>query len=200
LRTEGPGTEEDARKLGSLIEDSGNRLLSLVNDLLDLARAQSADFVLHRSPIDLALLAGHTATVFEPIAKQKEILLNVESAVDLPHVMGDASKINQVIGNVLSNSIKFTPRGGMVFLSLARTADNFIRVTVRDTGIGIPSADLGKIFDKFGLHQRTGTEGELGTGLGMPIVKRFVELHHGRIGLESREGAGTSLTIDFPIV
>jgi signal transduction histidine kinase len=199
LRTEDAHSLEDVAKIGALIEDSGNRLLSLVNDLMDLARAQSSDFTLSLAPIDLRPIVQKTAAIFEPAAKRKEIMLTLESAPKLPPVLADALKVNQIIGNLLSNAIKFTARGGMVFVNVSEMPDGFVRITVRDTGIGVPSSQLASIFEKFGGHQRPGTDGELGTGLGMPIVKRFVELHHGRIGMESREGVGTKIMIDLPV-
>jgi signal transduction histidine kinase len=135
-----------------------------------------------------------------PVAFNKKVTLRLKNASNLPKVTLDAQKIGQVLGNILSNAIKFTPRGGSIEVSAGLPNDHNIRLEVRDTGIGIPPEHLDTVFEKFGKHQRKGTEGERGTGLGMPIVKRFVELHNGTVAIDSVVDKGTTITVELPVM
>ncbi|HRI31823.1 MAG TPA: ATP-binding protein, partial [Candidatus Kapabacteria bacterium] len=137
----------------------------------------------------------------EKVAQSKGLQLVFQHSLpQSPFVVtADEPKITQVINNLLSNAIKFTPKGGSVFVTLSAHNDTQLCITVKDTGIGIPPEHLPKVFEKFGNHQRSGTSGEKGTGLGMTIVKRFVELHDGTIDVQSQQGVGTTFTIILPI-
>jgi signal transduction histidine kinase len=132
------------------------------------------------------------------MARPKGISLHLECPDTPLYATVDAPKITQVINNLLSNAIKFTPSGGHVTVRLQPLPDGTVELQVEDTGIGIPAEHIPHLFEKFGPHQRAGTAGEKGTGLGMSIIKHFVELHGGTIAVESTPGVGTRFTIRLP--
>lgn len=197
---QGPEAEDPTlvREFARLIYGATEQLLSLVNDLLEVARLESGRVRLQLSPTDLCELVRGALHLFEGSARSKGVTLSLECP-DTPVVsLVDAPKLTQVVNNLLSNAIKFTPSGGHVRLSLRSLSDT-VEICVEDTGIGIPPELLPHLFEKFGPHQRSGTAGEKGTGLGLPIVKHFVELHSGTIHVESTVGAGTRFTLRLPL-
>lgn len=191
---------EETHEMLSLIEKSAERLLALVNDMLNVAIIESNSFSVEKSDVDLDTIIQDMMQLHEPTAKTKQIVLK-HITHDTPLIVSlDASKISQIIGNLISNAIKFTNSGGWVEV----TSDIIVRgeyreliVKISDNGVGIPEEIMPVLFDKM-VGQRTGTGGEKGTGLGMPLVKRFVELHGGTIDVESKVGRGTSFTIKIP--
>ncbi|MCS7176691.1 MAG: ATP-binding protein [Candidatus Kapabacteria bacterium] len=185
------------REFAQLIGDTVNHLLSLVNDLLEVARIESGRLRLSASATDLRELVHSAVRVLDGLARSKEIALYVECPESPVIATVDAPKIAQVINNLLSNAIKFTPRGGRVILTLHQQAQG-VKLVVEDTGIGIPPEHMPHLFEKLGPHQRPGTDGEKGTGLGMPIIKHLVELHGGSITVESTVGVGTRITVYLP--
>lgn len=192
---------ELVREFSEIIVQTSDTLLNLVNDLLDLAKIESGKQRLNIDDFDIASVLQNAVRLQEKVAISKGLQLVFQHSLpQVPFVItGDEPKITQVINNLLSNAIKFTPKGGSVDLSLSSLSDTQICIVVKDTGIGIPSEHLPKVFEKFGNHQRSGTSGEKGTGLGMTIVKTFVELHNGTIVVESEQGVGTRFTIVLPV-
>ncbi len=185
------------KELGKMLSEVSEQLLAMVNDLLDIARIESGKFALNLVEANLVEVAKRSVELLQMNASAKKIELKTEfEATDIPVVM-DTAKIGQVINNLLSNAIKFTHPGGTVTLRIKDWGD-IVQIQVSDTGIGIPKEMLPHLFEKFGPHQRRGTAGEKGTGLGMPIIKGFVELHGGSIDVQSREGEGTTVTITLP--
>ncbi len=192
---------ELVREFSEIIVQTSDTLLNLVNDLLDLAKIESGKQRLNIDDFDIVSVLQNAVRLQEKVAISKGLQLVFQHSLpQVPFVItGDEPKITQVINNLLSNAIKFTPKGGSVDLSLSSLSDTQICIVVKDTGIGIPSEHLPKVFEKFGIHQRSGTSGEKGTGLGMTIVKTFVELHNGTIVVESEQGVGTRFTIVLPV-
>ncbi len=197
---QGPEAEDPVlvREFAQLITDAADQLLDLVNDLLEITRVESGRARLSLSEVDLCQVARSAVKLLEPIARSKELTLKLDCPETPVVLTADEPKLRQILNNLLSNAVKFTPRGGQIRTRI-RTVEESVELVVEDTGIGIPPEHLPHLFEKFGPHQRPGTQGERGTGLGMPIVKHFVELHGGRIEVESTVGVGTRFTIVLPL-
>lgn len=193
---------DETRELLQLIEESAERLLALVNDLLDIAVIEANTFSLNKSHVNIDELIADVVRLHEPAAKSKHVHLQHESLGGEYLVEIDVSKISQVIGNLITNAIKFTESEGVVSVSAEIQSNDDNRnlvIRVSDNGIGIPAEMIPVLFKKMGGHQRSGTNGEKGTGLGMPIVKRYVEVHGGQIHVDSDVGKGTTFKISLPI-
>jgi len=187
----------------NIMKNNAIRLSYFINNLLDSSKIEAGKIEIEPRLIDLAPLVTEVVTHFMAKAEKEKIDLKVELAIDLPRVIADADKIRQVLANLLSNGIKFTPSGGTVTITAQKMIDNpeFIVVKVSDTGIGIPKEDLNKIFDRF--HQVKGVKEKVkeakGTGLGLFIVKSIVELHGGKVWAESKLGEGTTFAFTLPV-
>lgn len=193
---------ELVREFSEIIVQTSDTLLNLVNDLLDLAKIESGKQRVNLAEFDIIGTLQNAVKLQEKVAQSKGLQLIFEQTLaTVPfQIVADEPKIMQVINNLLSNAIKFTPKGGSVALRVQPQNDDRLLIMVQDTGIGIPAEHLPRVFEKFGSHQRSGTSGEKGTGLGMTIVKRFVELHGGAIDVESQQGKGTTFTMSLPII
>jgi CheY-like chemotaxis protein len=194
----GPRAAEERENL-ELIKSSGEMLFALVEDILALSKQQSGRTELELRPIDLVSLLRRSVAMLQPVVTRKKQHLFFENRAEGPvTVQGDAESLVRVFNNLLSNASKFTPEAGTIRVALEQPAHGTVAVTVTDTGIGIPADKLGRLFDKFTSLSRKGTSGESSTGLGMSIVKEFVEAHGGQIGVTSREGAGTQFRVTLP--
>ena len=181
-----------------LINQSGHHLLALINDVLDLAKIEAGRLVLREAELDLDRLIDEAHTLMAPKATAGGCRLAKDVGASLPHLFADERAAKQVLLNMLSNALKFTPAGGTV-TSFARVeADGCIAVGVNDTGVGIAKEDLALVFQKFGQGRHDVVTADQGTGLGLPIVKGLVEAHGGSIALESEFGVGTTITARFP--
>lgn len=196
----------------SFIKQNTNRLLGFIADLLDAARIEKGKFEISKSPARIEIIIQDAAKLFLERARTSGIELRFEAPVGkLPEVNMDAGRISQVLINLVSNALKFTPKGGKVTITAALApargtpaeagrGNRALRVSVKDTGIGIPQADLGKLFGKF--YQvpggRNNVTGPKGTGLGLYIVKSIVEAHGGRIFVESA-GGGSTFGFELPV-
>lgn len=170
-----------------------NRLKRLVGDLLDVARIESGKMRLVREQVDLQECLRAVAKPFDGMLKQRGLTLAFEMPPGPVAITGDRDRLSQVFINLLVNAIKFTKRGS-IRLRLNRD-DAGVQIEVLDTGRGIPEADLQRVFDKF---ERVGSGDEEGSGLGLPIAKSIVELHHGRIWVESRPEEGSRFIVRLP--
>jgi len=180
------------------ILDSSQHLMTLVNDILDLAAIEAGYLKLERKNVDVRSMLTSAMNLIKERAFNRDVELKFESADDLAKVYVDARRIKQAVFNLLSNAIKFTLAGGSVTLSATRSADE-LRISVADTGIGMPEEDYERIFEKF----ERGGDGETrggGPGLGLALVKHFVALHDGHIGVESQVDEGTTVWISLPII
>jgi signal transduction histidine kinase len=180
------------------IATSGRHLLELVNEILDLSKVEAGRMELEPTEFALAdTIRGALAFVRERAATHAiELAADVPS--DLGTVVADERKVRQVLLNLLSNAVKFTPDGGTIGVQ-AQRGDDQIQVSVRDTGIGIASADQAKVFDEFQQVGKTSDRSREGTGLGLTLAKRFIELHGGRIWVTSELGKGTTFTFAIPV-
>ncbi len=177
---------------------NSERLTALVNDLLDLSRIERPDFRLELREDDLSALIQSTAESHQRAAIQKNITLTVERG-PFPHrLVFDRNRIEQVLTNLLDNAIKYTPAGGKVTVNTSQTAGE-IKVTITDTGPGIPEADRARVFERFYRVDTHRSREMGGTGLGLAIVKHIVALHKGRSGVDSVEGQGSKFWFTLPL-
>ena len=177
---------------------SGRHLLSLINEILDLSKVEAGRMELELATFDLPLAIDNARTFVRERATKHGITLDVAVDERLGEFVGDERKIKQILLNLLSNAVKFTPEGGRIGIK-ARQADGAVEISVSDTGIGIAPEDQPKIFEEF---RQVGTDYAHkveGTGLGLTLAKKFVELHGGRIWVESEVGKGSKFTFTLPI-
>jgi signal transduction histidine kinase len=179
------------------VVDSGRHLLALVDDLLDLAKVETGALDLDVSRVELAGLLSGSLALFEEQAARQRITLALDVDADPGAIEADARKLKQVVFNLLANAVRFTPGGGRVTLG-ARRAGSLVRIWVSDTGHGIAPEDRETIFEEF--RQGATAEGDQGgTGLGLPLARRLVEAHGGRLGVKSELGAGSTFTAALPV-
>jgi signal transduction histidine kinase len=195
-RHAGPITDQQVQYL-TFVHDSGQHLLGLINDILDLAKIEAGKMELRREPTNLEPIIQGVMSTAIGLTREKGLRLHHEMPPNLPRVNIDATRIRQVLLNLLSNAAKFTTQGEIV-LKVERRDEQLI-ISVQDTGIGIAPEDIPKVFEEFrqidGSLQRT----ETGTGLGMPISQRFIQLHGGDMWIESKVGVGTTVYFNLPI-
>ena len=170
-----------------------NRLKRLVTDLLDLSRIEAGRLTMQRDRLVLQEVLRSVGRLFESLAKERRLSLALELPAEPVTLIGDRDRLQQVFINLLANALKFTDEGG-VTIRLRRDAHD-AEVEVADTGSGIVEADCERIFDKF---ERAGSQSEEGSGLGLPIARDIVELHQGRIWVESRVGQGSRFLVRLP--
>ncbi len=190
--------EEDAKQL-SLIERNTRRLLRLVDQLLGIARLEAGSYELNARPTDLNSEVQRVARTFEPMTEREGLTLTVEaddSPPDVDPVYVDREALEHVLSNLLSNAIKFTPSGGAITITVRETPDA-AQITVADTGPGIPEDEQDAIFDRFEQVDDTSTRAQEGAGIGLAFAADLVDLHGGRIDLDSAKGEGTSITVRF---
>jgi len=176
---------------------SGNHLLSLINDILDLSKIEAGRMELELTDFDLPTALDNALTLVRERAGRRSIAL--QSAVDprLGQVRADERKVRQVVLNLLSNAIKFTPEGGRIDVG-AVPKDGFVEVSVSDTGVGIAPDDQEKVFEEF-RQVGTAEKKAEGTGLGLTLCRKFIELHGGRIWVQSQVGVGSTFTFTIPV-
>jgi signal transduction histidine kinase len=179
------------------ILESSQQLLALINDMLDLASIEAGHVVLEVEPVDLRALLDGVAKLFTERARGGEIGLSIDCPDDIGSLDMDKRRTKQILFNLMSNALKFTPREGTVVLGAKREADDGASLWVADSGIGIPESDRERIFDKFYTAEHR-SRGRAGPGLGLALVKSFVELHGGRVEIDSTPGEGTTVACHFP--
>lgn len=199
----GPLTEPQHRYLGKLL-DGANALLALVNDLLDMSRIQAGKFHLTPQPTHFPLIVHDALANLQPLADRKQQLLHNEVPGDLPELVADAQRINQVLINLVGNAIKFTPDGGTITVRAClerapSTGAPVLRCEVHDTGPGIAPENLPRLFKQFGQLDMSSTRKAGGTGLGLSISKALVEAHGGQINVESQVGRGSTFWFTLPL-
>jgi len=180
------------------IHSSGKHLLQLINDILDLSKVEAGRMELDVATFDLPTAISNAMTLIRERAQQHGIALGLEVEADLGEVAADERKFKQILLNLLSNAVKFTPDGGRIDVRARRDAENVV-VAVHDTGIGIAVADQDAVFEEFRQVGRSYTSKQEGTGLGLTLTRKFVELHGGRIWLESELGKGSTFTFTIPV-
>jgi signal transduction histidine kinase len=180
------------------IHSSGRHLLSLINDILDLSKIEAGRMELEPSEFSLPDMLQSTLVLLRERATNHDITLSLEVAPQIGMITADERKVKQVMLNLLSNAVKFTPDGGSVAVRAA-TTDHAIEIAVTDTGIGIAPEDQAAVFDEFKQVGRDSARKAEGTGLGLALTKKFVELHGGAIRVESVLGKGSTFAFTLPL-
>ncbi|HEY7689669.1 MAG TPA: HAMP domain-containing sensor histidine kinase [Dongiaceae bacterium] len=196
--TQGPLGSDRYRDYVGDIHDSGNHLLKLVNDLLDMAKAEAGRLEIRDDVVDIQEVVQACAALLDPICKAASVTLQLSVATEGRCLRGDEVRLRQILLNLLNNAVKFTPAGGDVRLTIGWNEDNAMVVAISDTGIGIGPDDLSKVLQPFGQAGDIMTRRHQGTGLGLPLTKALVDLHGGRLQIDSELGQGTIVHIEFP--
>ncbi|MFZ5911025.1 MAG: GAF domain-containing protein [Chloroflexota bacterium] len=183
-----------------IVKNNTERLNILVNDLLDISRIESGRVTLSPQPVNLRDVAEDVLAdaLRRSQEEKKPIAFALDAARDLPRIYGDAERVRQVIGNLVDNAYRYTPKNGQVTVRVHASNGNNVQVDVQDTGVGIPLEDQDRIFDRFFRGEDPLVLATPGTGLGLAIVKQLVEMHNGRIWIES-EGSGKGSTFSFTL-
>jgi signal transduction histidine kinase len=199
LMADGAYGEPSEKMLGVLkrLESNGRHLLGLINDVLDLSKIEAGQLVLDLADYSLQGVTQTVHSAVEPLATDKKLTFKVEVAPDLPAGRGDERRLTQVLLNLVGNAIKFTDAGEVVIKVAA--ADGSFSIAVHDTGPGISPADQAKLFQEFQQADNSITRKKGGTGLGLAISKRIVEMHGGRIWIDSVIGEGSTFTFTLPV-
>jgi signal transduction histidine kinase len=200
LMADGAYGEPSEKMLGILqrLEANGKHLLGLINDVLDLSKIEAGQLVLELSDYCIQDIAQTVRSTLEPLAADKKLGFKVEVAPQLPSGRGDGRRLTQVLINLVGNAIKFTDTGEVAIKAEANNGS--FHVSVRDTGPGISSADQAKLFQEFQQADNAITRKKGGTGLGLAISKRIVEMHGGKIWVESQIGQGSTFAFILPVV
>ncbi|OQB95467.1 MAG: Sensor histidine kinase TmoS [Verrucomicrobia bacterium ADurb.Bin122] len=191
--------ENQERENLEMIQQSGKLLLSLIEDVLALARHDSHHADIELQPLRLSEVIRKSVTNLHHLAKLKDQHLTLANRAPDAVVEGHTESLLRVLNNLLSNAIKFTPKKGEITVEVQAEGTDQVAIIVSDSGIGIPSDQLLILFERFTRTSRPGTAGEPGTGLGMSIVKQFVELHRGQISVTSKPGEGSRFRVTLPI-
>lgn len=186
------------------IENSGNHLIELINEVLDINKIESGKFELIESDFDLGVLINQIETMCKPLVEEREQSLTVDvSGVETTWIRGDKSRLSQILMNLVSNSIKYTDNGGLITVKITETSKgektSVFKLVVRDNGIGMSEEFIKTLFDPFTRADQEKVYKSQGTGLGMTITKQFVELMGGTIDVKSNIGIGTTFTIILPV-
>jgi signal transduction histidine kinase len=198
LLLEGDGGElsKDQKQDVDIIQQNGRHLLALINDLLDISKLEAGKAQLHRGEVDVESLISECVESVSSLAKTKRLELSTSVSEDVGPVFADGPKLKQVLLNLLGNAIKFTESGSVRVTAERQGSD--LRVSVRDTGIGVPAEDTERIFESF-QQGKSGISGKYqGTGLGLAICRQLVEMHGGRIWVKSTPGQGSIFTFTVP--
>jgi two-component system cell cycle sensor histidine kinase PleC len=194
----GPLNVPQYKEYATDIHRSGQHLLNLINELLDLSRIEAGKYELNEEAVSLVDIAEDCRRMMEIRAKGKQIDVSFTYGNNLPKLWGDERAIRQVVLNLLSNAIKFTPQSGKVQLVVTRSSDGGQMVSVRDNGPGIPDDEIETVLSSFGQGSLAQKTAEQGAGLGLPIVQKIMELHQGRFDLFSKLRFGTEVIATFP--
>jgi len=180
------------------IHDSASHLNKLIEEILDLSKIEAGKQDIHEQEIVVDVLVKNCLALVNQQSRKKKIRIDGKIEEALPLLLADERMVKQVLLNLLSNAIKFTPKGGSIQLSVTLPETGQITMAVRDNGVGISADDFEKVFSVFGQAQNIMTRTHEGSGLGLPISRRLIELHDGALELESTLGQGTIVTIVFP--
>ena len=194
----GPLNNEHYKEYVADIHSSGSHLLNLINEILDLSRVEAGRYEMNEEPVKLAHVVEDAKHMVKLKASDKKISINLELHPQLPALNADARAIRQIVLNLMSNALKFTPQGGLVTVRVGWTAGGGQYVSIRDTGPGIPEEEIPVVLSSFGQGSIAIKSAEQGTGLGLPIVQALVHMHQGHFELKSKLREGTEVIASFP--
>jgi two-component system cell cycle sensor histidine kinase PleC len=186
------------KEYASDIHQSGQHLLNLINEILDISRIESGRYELHEASLSLAAVVADCQQLLRLRSETKGLRIVEDFEPHLPRLFAEERALRQICLNLLSNAIKFTPAGGTITLALGETREGGQFLSVKDTGPGIPADDIPRVLKSFGQGSLAHQTAEGGTGLGLPIAKGLTELHGGTFELKSRPGQGTEVVVTFP--
>jgi signal transduction histidine kinase len=190
---------EKSKEFLEIINRQSNRLVNLVNDFLDITRIESGRQAITKTPLSIEKLIQNALLDLKPLADDKSIALQYNSpGEEIPEVFADRNLMEQVLINLLSNAIKYSPKGSKAHIRLLRE-NGFVRVDIKDTGLGIPRDALPRLFEKFYRVRCDDRKDIIGTGLGLSLVKQIIDVHQGTISVESEHGVGSTFTVKLPI-
>jgi len=200
MKTEvfGPHAVAAYKDYSNDIHNSGQHLLNLINEILDLSRIEAGRYELSEEPVSLTYVVEDCHHLLTLRAKNRGVTVHEVFEPDLPRLWADERALRQVCLNFLSNAIKFTPSGGEVWLKVGWTASGGQYMSIKDTGPGIPEEEIPIVLSKFGQGSNAIKSAEQGTGLGLPIAMNLIELHGGTFTLKSKVRIGTELIATFP--
>ncbi len=182
------------------IHDSGQHLLDLINDLLDLSKIEAGKMTIEPVPLDVRGLIARVVRLFMPAAERLGLTILAEPAQGVPALWADERAARQILLNLLSNAVKFTPRGGRIVVSACEVEGDAVEIAVKDSGIGIPASQIERLMRPFEQLDNAYQKSEGGTGLGLSLVAGLAALHGGTVRVESREGEGTTVAVRLPIM
>ncbi|HYD15353.1 MAG TPA: HAMP domain-containing sensor histidine kinase [Hyphomicrobium sp.] len=191
-------TDEEIVQHATLIRDSAEHLLHVINDILDISKMRSGTYALDAFEVDVGAVLRDCIDEAQPAATEAGVELSLRAAFSLPSVRGDDLKLGQIFNNLISNAVKFTPRGGSVVVEVIELGNGGVKITVRDTGIGMEDDEIRVALEPFGQVDGARTRWREGAGLGLTIAKSLVELHGGKLLITSVKGKGTDVTVTFP--
>jgi len=194
----GPVGQEKYADYAGDIRSSGTHLLSIINDILDISKAEAGRLSLEEEPIDPVDALNRSMHMFRQRASEIGVDLTFRVRDDIPWIIADPRLFNQVAINLTSNALKFTPEGGRVWIEIGLDHQGNFALTVKDTGIGVKYEDVQRIFEPFVQVENAMSRTHQGTGLGLPLVRKIMSLHGGTIELDSTVGEGTTATATFP--
>lgn len=194
----GPVGNERYSRYAADIHQSGSHLLGLINDILDLSRIEAGKTVIKPTRIDLDEAFSAVSGLLELKASEAMVSLEHRTFLDMPYLWADERSLRQILINLVSNALRFTPPGGAIFMTAQLASDGGVIVEVSDTGIGIPPDDLGRVTEAYVQARQEARTRHQGTGLGLSIVKSMMELHGGRFTIDSKLGEGTRAKVFFP--
>ena len=190
--------QEKYRDYALDINSSGSHLLGIINDILDISKAEAGKLELNEEPIDPVDTLNQTMRMFRQRAGELKVDLSFRVRDEIPWLIADARLFNQVAINLTSNALKFTPEGGSVLVEIGLSESGDLTMNIEDTGIGIRPGDLDRVFEPFVQVEGALNRTHQGTGLGLPLVRKIMLLHGGTVELESEVGQGTKITAAFP--
>lgn len=179
------------------MHNNASQLLSLVNHLLDFRKLEMSGERLHLKPGNISEFISSMVMSFKDAAQKSNIMLSLEDTMEKPMMVFDNDQMQKIANNLLSNALKFTPEGGFINVRLSQTDDRMMLLEVSDTGIGIPAKDMDRIFDRF--YRSGNTDLRTGSGIGLSLVKQYVEMHSGSINVRSEIGKGSTFTVLIPM-
>jgi two-component system phosphate regulon sensor histidine kinase PhoR len=202
MLVDGEAADEKTRKeFYSIIQSQAQRLNRLIEDILNISRIESGLIKVNKEPVSTALIVRDAVQMIKSYAAEKDIKVEDQTAIVFDQVSADKDMISQVVINLLSNAVKYTPNGGKVAVnSEVDESQQVVRVTITDTGVGIPADELPRVFDKF-YRVKANNKCAKGTGLGLNLVKQIVEkVHQGRVFVTSEVGKGSSFGFELPLI
>ncbi|HOJ44113.1 MAG TPA: HAMP domain-containing sensor histidine kinase, partial [Syntrophorhabdaceae bacterium] len=192
--TLGSQSLKEYQQMVSTVIEECDRLLSMINTMLDISETEAGIISLRLEEIDLEMIIRDLLDLFDPLIEDKKLSVNLNIS-GATSIQADRQKIQRVLSNILDNGIKFTPRGGSITISICGEGDE-VQIVLQDTGIGIPEDELPHIFDRFFRGERNRTTP--GNGLGLSLARAFITAHKGRITVKSVPGVGSEFTITLP--